>query len=151
MFDGALNTPMNTAAKYLLNDYWWALENIGIKGAFVRKRLCYVYMLSTYSRVHFIQFCVVDFASRKTFLFISVINHFIGTAIAKSKCCGFLASMLNSIWNKLWFSWKIAPYGKVRFLFFRSFWLVLRKFSFWQEDWALVYNSGKFWDFPDFW
>ena len=29
--------------------------------------------------------------------------------------------------------------GKVQFQFFRSFWIVLKKFSFWQEDWALVF------------
>ena len=27
---------------------------------------------------------------------------------------------------------------------------VLKKFSFWQEDWTLDYNSSKFSDFPDF-
>ena len=31
----------------------------------------------------------------------------------------------------------------VQFLFFRSFLLVLKKISFWGEDWALVYNSMK--------
>ena len=45
---------------------------------------------------------------------------------------------------------KQRPTGKVQFLFFSSFWLLLKKFSFWQEDWALVYNSSKFWDFLDF-
>ena len=39
---------------------------------------------------------------------------------------------------------KQRPTGKVQFLFFRSAWLVLNKFSFWYEDWALVYNSSKF-------
>ena len=39
--------------------------------------------------------------------------------------------------------------GKVQFVFFSSFLLVLTKFSFWEEDWALGYNSMKFWDFPD--
>ena len=39
--------------------------------------------------------------------------------------------------------------GKVQFLFFGSFLLVLTKFSFWEEDWALGYNSMKIWDFPD--
>ena len=27
--------------------------------------------------------------------------------------------------------------------------LVVPKFLFWEEDWALIYNSMKFWDFPD--
>ena len=39
--------------------------------------------------------------------------------------------------------------GKVQFLFFSSFLLVLTKFLFWEEDWALGYNSMKFRDFPD--
>ena len=34
--------------------------------------------------------------------------------------------------------------GKVQFLFFSSFLLVLTKSSFWEEDWALGYNSMKF-------
>ena len=34
--------------------------------------------------------------------------------------------------------------GKVQFLFLSSFLLVLTKFLFWEEDWALVYNSMKF-------
>ena len=35
-------------------------------------------------------------------------------------------------------------YGKVKFLFLKSFLLVLKKILFWQEYWALVYNSRKF-------
>ena len=38
---------------------------------------------------------------------------------------------------------KWCPTGKVPFLYFRSFWLVLEKTSFWQKDWMLVYNSSK--------
>ena len=38
---------------------------------------------------------------------------------------------------------------KVKFPFSRSFVLVLTKFSFWKEDWALGNNSIKFKDFPD--
>ena len=33
--------------------------------------------------------------------------------------------------------------GKVEFLIFSSFLLVLTKFSFWEEDWALGYTSMK--------
>ena len=40
-------------------------------------------------------------------------------------------------------------YGKTQFLFFRIFLLVLTKFLFCEEEWALVNNSMKFWDFPD--
>ena len=34
--------------------------------------------------------------------------------------------------------------GKFRFLFFRRVLLVLKKNSFWEEDWALGYNSMNF-------
>ena len=36
--------------------------------------------------------------------------------------------------------------GKVQSQFLNSFSLVLTKFSFWEEDWALGYNSVKTWD-----
>ena len=39
--------------------------------------------------------------------------------------------------------------GKVQFLFFSSFLLILTKFSFWEKNLALGYNSTKFKDFPD--
>ena len=38
---------------------------------------------------------------------------------------------------------------KDQFRFSRWFVLVLTKFSFWKEDWALDYNSMKLRDFPD--
>ena len=34
--------------------------------------------------------------------------------------------------------------GKVQFLFFSSFLLMLTKFSIWEEGWALGYNAVKF-------
>ena len=37
--------------------------------------------------------------------------------------------------------------GKVQFLFLRRFLLVLTKFLFWEDDWALGYNSTNFWHF----
>ena len=44
--------------------------------------------------------------------------------------------------------------GKVKFQFLISFLLVLTKFSFWEEDWALGYNSMTICDifliFPNF-
>ena len=43
--------------------------------------------------------------------------------------------------------WHIT--GKVKFLFFESFLLVLTKLSFRQGDWALGYYSKKFRPFPD--
>ena len=39
--------------------------------------------------------------------------------------------------------------GKVQFLFFRGFFLLLTKFSFWEEDRVLYYNSMKTYNFPD--
>ena len=39
---------------------------------------------------------------------------------------------------------KQRPKGKVQILFFKNFLLVLTRFSFWEEDWALGYNSMKF-------
>ena len=39
--------------------------------------------------------------------------------------------------------------GKVQFLFFKGFLLVLIKFSFWGGDWALGYNYMGFCYFPD--
>ena len=39
--------------------------------------------------------------------------------------------------------------GKVQFLLFSSFLLILTKFSFWEEDRTLGYNSMKVSDFPD--
>ena len=41
--------------------------------------------------------------------------------------------------------------GKVQFLFFSSFLLVSTKFSFWEKDWALGYNSMKFLDLDVSW
>ena len=36
--------------------------------------------------------------------------------------------------------------GKVQFQFLNTFTLVLTKFSFWEENWALGYSSMKIWD-----
>ena len=38
---------------------------------------------------------------------------------------------------------KYRTTGKFQFLFFGSFLLLLTKFLFWEEGWALVYNSIK--------
>ena len=48
------------------------------------------------------------------------------------------------------FMWNSALREKFNFYFFRSFLLVLTKFSFWKNDWALGYNSIKFWNYSDF-
>ena len=44
---------------------------------------------------------------------------------------------------------KNSTMGKIQLPFFMDFLLLLRKRSFWGEDWALGYNSMRFWDFPD--
>ena len=44
---------------------------------------------------------------------------------------------------------KYCTMGKVQFLFFRRYLLVLIKRLFWEEDCALGYNYGKFGDFLD--
>ena len=38
---------------------------------------------------------------------------------------------------------------QVQFLLYRKLLLVLTKCSFWEEEWVLVYNPMKFYDFPD--
>ena len=42
-------------------------------------------------------------------------------------------------------------YGKISFLFLSSFLVVLTKFSFYQKDWALGYDSMRLRHFPDIW
>ena len=54
-----------------------------------------------------------------------------------------LQSFPKYLRQTLVFMWKRAT-GKVQHPFFKSFWLLLKKFSYWQEYWALVYNSSKF-------
>ena len=59
--------------------------------------------------------------------------------------------MLQS-WTKyltLDFMWNRHTMGKVQFLFFSNFLQVLATFTFWEEDWALGYNSMKSRDFPE--
>ena len=57
----------------------------------------------------------------------------------------FSETMINKIFKtNSGFHVKQCSMGKVQFAFFRCFWLVLTKFSFWEEDWALGYNSMKF-------
>ena len=54
----------------------------------------------------------------------------------------------EGIWGKLEakncsFYVKQCTKGKIQFLFFSSLLPMLTKFSFWEEDWALGYNSMK--------
>ena len=44
---------------------------------------------------------------------------------------------------------KQGTMGKVQFLSYKSFFLVLTKFLLGEEDWALGYNSVMFCNFPD--
>ena len=44
---------------------------------------------------------------------------------------------------------KYCTTEKFNFCFSKSFLVVLTKFSFWQEDWALGYHSIRFRLFPD--
>ena len=57
----------------------------------------------------------------------------------------FVATIIHKIFEiNSSFHVKQHTTGKVQFLFFSSFLLVLTKFSLWEEDWALGYNSMKF-------
>ena len=58
----------------------------------------------------------------------------------------WLKSRPKYLTQTLDFMWKSTA-GKVEFLFFRNFWLILAKFSFLGEDWALGYNFMNFSDF----
>ena len=55
---------------------------------------------------------------------------------------------IDKIFGKnLGFHVKYCSRGKVQYLAFSNFLLVLAIFSFWEEDWALYYNSMEFWGF----
>ena len=63
-------------------------------------------------------------------------------------------SCLTSIIYKIFetnssFHVKSRTRGKVQFLFFKRFLIVLAKFLFWQGDWALGYDSMKLGHFSD--
>ena len=56
-----------------------------------------------------------------------------------------LDSIIHKIFEKnSGFHMKSHHTGKLQVLILRSFRQVLKIFLFWQEDWALVYNSSKF-------
>ena len=40
-------------------------------------------------------------------------------------------------------------WANFNFYYSSAFCLYQQKNLFWEEDWALVYNSMTFWDFPD--
>ena len=56
----------------------------------------------------------------------------------------------QNIWDSSSFHVKYWTTGKFQFQFFGSLLLVLTKFLFREKDWALGYNSMKFWDFRVF-
>ena len=78
---------MNTAAKYLLRDYWWELETKEIKWCIGSKRV----MPSLCIHILFALFHLFDFS----FSTLHFIIHSIRTATVKNKCCVFLVSTLN--------------------------------------------------------
>ena len=43
-----------------------------------------------------------------------------------------------------------VKYGTSSISIFQKFLISIEKVSFWQENWAVVYNSTKFCDSPDF-
>ena len=49
--------------------------------------------------------------------------------------------------KNLRFHVKYCSRGKVQYLVYSNFLLVLTIFSFWEEDWTLHFNSMEFWDF----
>ena len=58
--------------------------------------------------------------------------------------CAFCATTIYKIIETISsFHVKQRTTGKVQFLFFSSFLLVLTKLSFWGEDWAVGCNSMK--------
>ena len=61
----------------------------------------------------------------------------------------YLQTFTKYLRQTLVFMWNSALREKFNFYFCKSFLLVLTKFSFWQEDWALGYHSMKFRLFPD--
>ena len=49
----------------------------------------------------------------------------------------------KNIWDKLWFLCEIAPCGNSSVFVFQEFLASIKKNSFWQKDWAIVYNSSE--------
>ena len=63
--------------------------------------------------------------------------------------CLCLQSWAKYLRQILVFLWNSTLRKKFQFLFFRIFLLVLAIFLLWEEDWAISYNSMKFWDVAD--
>ena len=53
----------------------------------------------------------------------------------------------QNIWDKLYLSLELLHYEEI---YFSTVFVALAKVLIWEEDWVLVYNSMKYWDFPDF-
>ena len=57
----------------------------------------------------------------------------------------FLETSTDKIYEKISsFHMRMRATGRVQFLFSRRLFLVLTKFSFFEEDWAIGYTSMKF-------
>ena len=63
---------------------------------------------------------------------------------------GLLCGPGQDMWDKLWGFCEIAHCGKGSILFSISYLLVLTKLSFWEGEWALGYNSIRFWSLESF-
>ena len=101
MFCKVLNTAINTAAKHMLNDYWWALKS---KGCIGTKRA----MPCVFISISF--FWLILSAQRQLFSFfwIFFIIRFTDTAIAKNKCCLFLRFSKYTGYTEFLFYWKCS-------------------------------------------
>ena len=55
----------------------------------------------------------------------------------------------QNIWHKIKKPSKTGQVKKVWYLLLYVFWLLLPKFNFWNEGWALGYVSTQIWDFDD--
>ena len=96
MLSRVLNTPMNTTPKYSLNNYWWALESIEIKGCIGTKRVMPCLNINVFISLSFL----FDFwfFKQEDFFFQNFLSfELIGISIVKNKCCVILASTLNRV------------------------------------------------------
>ena len=74
--------------------------------------------------------------------------HILGNILSLARVTLKNCNLGQIIWNKIEKSSKTGRTRKIWYLLLRVFWLLLSKFSFWKEDWALGYVSIQIWDFP---
>ena len=65
--------------------------------------------------------------------------------VLEAKNCFQRQALTKYLRKSLVFMWNSALWEKFNFYFQRVFLLVLTKFSFWEEDWALGHTFMKFW------